>query len=203
MAPWQSSLTCRDVSRTQNTWEIMELYLCHQCFISFWALWELKISLCLREESGCGEEGLTAHMNVWRWNEDARISPPPPIPCFFSPFLWMCLCTSVTCHITKGANHKPVKSKIHLLISLCLLLLAVTDKGKKINSLNMDFHHQKQQNSLTQEDERGEEPPAAFMTMSENWGSLSTKSANFTFTGFTVTRRRITREKMFLTNRVM
>lgn len=39
-------------------WKIMKMYLCRRCFISVWALWKIKISLCLWEERGWRREGL-------------------------------------------------------------------------------------------------------------------------------------------------
>lgn len=36
----------------------LEMNLCRRCFISVWALWKIKISLCLWEANGWGWEGL-------------------------------------------------------------------------------------------------------------------------------------------------
>lgn len=49
---------CHSSSGRSQIWKIMEMYLCRRRFISIWALWEIKISLCLWEERGWGGEGV-------------------------------------------------------------------------------------------------------------------------------------------------
>lgn len=77
------------------------------CFISVWALWKIKISLCLWEKSGWGGEvqAVCVHECVSRRNEDAGV--------FF-----VCVCAMNVCvrhrfhqkfpgkNVTKGANHE-------------------------------------------------------------------------------------------------
>lgn len=53
----RNAVVCHSSDGRSQIWKIMEMYLCRQCFISVWALWKIKISLCLWEERGWGEEG--------------------------------------------------------------------------------------------------------------------------------------------------
>lgn len=66
-------LVCHSSRGKSQIWKIMEMYLCRRCFISVWALWKIKISLCLWEEREWGGEGLCVHGCVCRRNEDARV----------------------------------------------------------------------------------------------------------------------------------
>lgn len=73
---------------------ITEMCLCRRCFISVWALWEIKISLCLWEESGRGGEGLSflcaECVRVRRWHRFEQKSPDK--------------------NMTKGTNHEPTSA---------------------------------------------------------------------------------------------
>lgn len=65
-ALWQFTFTaadgdaavCNSSGGWNRIWKIMEMYLRRWCFISVWALWKIKISLCLWEVRGWGWEGL-------------------------------------------------------------------------------------------------------------------------------------------------
>lgn len=65
-ALWQFTFTaadrdaavCNSSGGWNHIWKIMEMYLRRWCFISVWALWKIKISLCLWEVRGWGWEGL-------------------------------------------------------------------------------------------------------------------------------------------------
>ena len=91
-ALWQFVFTTadRDAAAVVGTRfeNIMEMYLCRRCFISVWALWKIKISLCLWEESGWRGEGpaVCAGVCVQR-NEDG-----------FSCAVNVCVCVCAHCN---------------------------------------------------------------------------------------------------------
>lgn len=83
----RDAVVCHSSGGLSQIWKIMEMYLCRRCFISVWALWKIKISLCLWEERGWRGEGQRACGDEMRMHKFV----------FFSPFFSECVCFWSVC----------------------------------------------------------------------------------------------------------